>query len=93
MGGTRPTPFARLFKHAPGRAPHRYVIACRMEQAKRLLAETALSLSEVGLRVGGADQSHFTTLVRPHVSMTPKVYRDHTRSEYLTTRPTSLVSS
>jgi AraC family transcriptional regulator len=87
VGETSPAHFARLFKHATGLAPHQYVIACRMEQAKRLLTETALSLSEVGLQVGCADQSHFTTLFRSHVSMTPKVYRDHTRSEYLTTRP------
>lgn len=71
--------FARLFKHATGLAPHQYVIACRMEHAKRLLAETDVSLSEVALQVGCTDQSHFSALFRAHVALTPKAYRDTTR--------------
>ncbi len=77
---TSPAHFARLFKHATGLTPHQYVITCRMEYAKRLLAETDVPLIEIGLQVGCADQSHFTALFRTHVSMTPKAYRDHTRS-------------
>jgi AraC family transcriptional regulator len=71
--------FARLFKHATGLTPHQYVITCRMEDAKRLLAETDVSLIDIGLQVGCADQSHFTALFRTHVAMTPKAYRDHAR--------------
>jgi AraC family transcriptional regulator len=71
--------FARLFKHATGLAPHQYVITCRMAHAQRLLAETDLPLSEIGLQVGCADQSHFTALFRAHIGLTPKAYRDHTR--------------
>jgi AraC family transcriptional regulator len=52
------------------------VIVCRIEEAKRLLAETEETLVEVGLRVGCADQSHFTALFHKHVGMTPKAYRD-----------------
>jgi AraC-like DNA-binding protein len=77
---TSPAHFARLFKHATGLAPHQYVITCRMEYAKRLLAETDVPLIEIGLQVGCADQSHFTALFRTHVCMTPKAYRDNTKS-------------
>jgi AraC family transcriptional regulator len=84
VGKVSPAHFARLFKHATGLAPHQYVIARRMEQAKRLLIETDLSLSEIGLQVGCANQSHFTALFRSHASLTPKAYRDHTKSEDLT---------
>jgi len=80
VGQTSPAHFARLFKHATGLAPHQYVITCRMEQAKRLLAETDLPLIEIGAQVGCADQSHFTALFRKHVALTPKAYRDSTRS-------------
>ncbi len=80
VGETSPAHFARLFKHATGLAPHQYVIARRMEQAKRLLAETEVSLSEIALQVGCTDQSHFTALFRAHVALTPKAYRDKTRS-------------
>ena len=34
-----PAHFARLFKHATGQTPHQYVITCRMDEAKRLLAD------------------------------------------------------
>ena len=77
---TSPAHFARLFKHATGLTPHQYVITCRMEYAKRLLAETEVPLIQIGLQVGCADQSHFTALFRTHASLTPKAYRDNTKS-------------
>lgn len=86
VGGMSPAHFARLFKHTTGLTPHQYVIARRMEQAKRLLIETDLPLSEIGLQIGCADQSHFTALFRSHVSFTPKAYRDHAKSEDSTVR-------
>ena len=76
---TSPAHFARLFKHATGLAPHQYVIRCRMGHARRLLAETDVSLIDIGLQVGCADQSHFTVLFRTHVAQTPKAFRDHAR--------------
>ena len=76
---TSPAHFTRLFRHATGLAPHQYVLMCRMEQAKRLLAETDMPLSEIALQIGCADQSHFTALFRKHVALTPKTYRDTTK--------------
>jgi len=76
---TSPAHFARLFKHATGLAPHQYVLTCRMEQAKKLLAETDTPIIEIGAQVGCADQSHFGALFRKHVALTPKAYRDSTR--------------
>jgi AraC-like DNA-binding protein len=78
-----PTHFAHLFKHATGLAPHQYVLRCRMGHAKRLLAETDLSLMDIVAQVGCADHSHFTALFRKHVTMTPKAYRNHTRSQFV----------
>jgi AraC family transcriptional regulator len=78
---TSPAHFARLFKHATGRPPHQYVILCRIEHAKQLLAETDVSLGEVGLQVGCADQSHFTALFHRHVAVTPKAYRDTIKNQ------------
>lgn len=80
VGETSPAHFARLFKHTTGCSPHQYVIQCRMEQAKQLLAETDMPLSEIGLQVGCADQSHFTALFHKHASMTPKAYRDNSKA-------------
>jgi AraC-like DNA-binding protein len=36
--------FARLFRQATGLTPHQYVIVCRIEHAKRFLAETELPI-------------------------------------------------
>jgi AraC family transcriptional regulator len=79
VGETSPAHFARLFKQATGLPPHQYVLRCRMERAKQLLAETDVPLSEIALQVGCADQSHFTALFRTHFALTPKAYRDHIR--------------
>lgn len=78
-----PAHFARLFKCATGQTPRQYVITCRMDQAKQLLATTDLSLSEISLQVGCADQSHFTALFRKYVFTTPKAYRDTAMSTFL----------
>jgi AraC-like DNA-binding protein len=41
--GVSPYHFARLFKQSTGQTPHQYVITCRIERAKHLLAHTDLS--------------------------------------------------
>lgn len=67
--------FARLFKKITGTTPHAYLAALRVERARRLLAETDLSLSEVGARVGYPSQSHFTRVFRQATGLTPKAFR------------------
>jgi AraC family transcriptional regulator len=71
-----PHSFSRAFKQATGTPPHRYVINCRVERAKTLLADDALPLVEVGLSVGFQTQSHFTTLFHRLTGVTPKAFRD-----------------
>lgn len=68
--------FARLFKQSTGLAPHQYVINCRIERAKILLAERKLSIIEICDLVGFRSQSHFSALFRKLTKMTPKAYRD-----------------
>lgn len=73
------TYFARQFKQATGKAPHQYVLRCRIELAQRLLVETDLSLIEIGQQVGFTDQSHFTAVFRRHIGFTPRAYRENAR--------------
>jgi AraC family transcriptional regulator len=70
-----PFHFARLFKHSVGLAPHQYVLEQRIDRAKTLLSETALSLAEIAYRLGFASQSHFTAVFRRLTSTTPEAYR------------------
>ena len=64
--------FTRLFKEATGLPPHQYVILRRVERAKQFLqAGTDLSLTEVALRAGFSDQSHFSRHFKRFVGVTP----------------------
>lgn len=67
--------FAREFKKSTGTTPHQYLIKYRIEQAKLLLAESELPLTEVGLRSGFSHQSHFTRLFHRLTGTTPQSYR------------------
>jgi AraC family transcriptional regulator len=67
--------FARAFKHSFGLPPHRYHTSRRMERAKSLLEERARSVTEVGLMLGFAETSSFTTSFRRAVGVTPSDYR------------------
>lgn len=68
--------FARLFKQSTGLAPHQYVINCRSERAKMLLAAKKLSIVEIREYVGFRSPSHFSALFRKLTTMTPKAYRE-----------------
>ena len=67
--------FAKLFKHSTGYSPHQYVLQRRLERAKELLRNPHISLSEVSLRAGFADQSHLSNVFRRFVGLTPARFR------------------
>jgi AraC family transcriptional regulator len=68
--------FAKLFKQSTGQSPHQYVLARRMEAAKRLLRqEEAVSVLEVSARTGFVDQRHFSKVFRRFTGFTPTAYR------------------
>jgi AraC family transcriptional regulator len=67
--------FARLFKKLSGMTPHAYLALLRIERARRLLAETDMSIIEVGAQVGYASQSHFTKIFREATGLTPRAFR------------------
>ncbi len=67
--------FCRAFRAATGRTPRAHVTACRIEEAKRLLAEGTLPLAQVAQACGFADQAHFTTVFSRHAGATPGAWR------------------
>ncbi|HWB32779.1 MAG TPA: AraC family transcriptional regulator [Acidobacteriaceae bacterium] len=67
--------FARAFRQSTGLTPHRWLMQHRVEHARRLLANRALSLTEVALACGFADQSHFTRAFTAAVGITPGAFR------------------
>ena len=66
-----PAHFARAFKETLGRAPHQYLLARRLERARRLLETTGATLSDIAQRTGFADQAHFTKLFKRAFGTTP----------------------
>jgi AraC-like DNA-binding protein len=54
--------FARAFRHSTEHSAHRWLLKNRVEHARELLNNRALSISDVAvaLSCGFADQSHFT---------------------------------
>jgi AraC family transcriptional regulator len=70
-----PYHFARMFKKSTGLAPHRYLMAQRIERAKSLLSDHRLGLAEVAYSVGFPSQSHFTATFSRFVGTTPGAYR------------------
>ncbi|GAP97982.1 helix-turn-helix domain-containing protein [Leptolyngbya sp. NIES-2104] len=67
-----PFHFAHLFKQSTGLAPHQFVIRCRVERAKELLLHSSLSIADIAVEVGFANQSHLTRHFRRIVGVTPR---------------------
>ncbi|WP_372783052.1 helix-turn-helix domain-containing protein [Phenylobacterium sp.] len=67
--------FARAFRISTGLPPHRWLLHRRVERAKDLLCRTGLSLSEIALACGFADQSHFTRVFCQMAGTTPAMWR------------------
>jgi len=69
-----PFHFSRAFKQSFGVPPLRYLASRRIERAKDMLAGDG-TVTQVGLAVGFAETSSFTTAFRKHTGVTPTVYR------------------
>jgi AraC family transcriptional regulator len=70
-----PSHLARTFRKHYGRPIGEYVRALRIEHAARELAETTTPLSEISLRFGFFDQSHFSRVFKRHMGVTPAAFR------------------
>lgn len=65
----------RQFKKYQGITPYEYLIKFRINQAKFLLENTSLTVSEISFKSGFGDSSHFIKLFRKYVKKTPLQYR------------------
>lgn len=66
---------SRTFKQAMGETLHQYIVMRRIARAKILLTEKHWSILDICHMVGFQSQSHFTSLFRKYVSITPHQYR------------------
>jgi AraC-like DNA-binding protein len=70
-----PAHFSRLFRASLGIAPYRFVMQQRVEEAKRMLASSDLSASQIAMVFGFSSQSHFVKVFRQFTGVTPKQYK------------------
>ncbi|MGY0399303.1 MAG: GlxA family transcriptional regulator [Ostreibacterium sp.] len=61
----------RLFKKYKNTTPQRYYLFLRLQQARRLLLQTSLSVLQVTIATGFSSQSHFTKCYRDLFYHTP----------------------
>jgi AraC family transcriptional regulator len=69
-----PFHFCRAFKQSFGMPPHRYHVSRRIEHAKKLLAKSTYSVTDIGLSVGFSETSSFTAAFRKATGLTPTAY-------------------
>ena len=77
--GVHPVHLARSFRRHHGCTIGAYVRRLRIDKACRLLAGTALPLSQIALDVGFSHQSHFTNAFKRAIGQTPSAYRGRGR--------------
>ena len=67
--------FIRMFRAATGYPPHSYLLKLRVDRARELLANPALSLTDIALECGFSSHSHLTRVFRQVLGTTPSEYR------------------
>ncbi len=67
--------FSRAFRTSVGVAPHQWLLRQRVVVAKQLMARRDLSLAEIAITAGFANQSHFTRVFTSLVGVSPGVWR------------------
>ena len=72
-----PSVLASRFKRITGLPPHAFVIACRIERAKRALAESARPVADIAVRLGFPSPQHLATLFKKATGLSPLDWRRH----------------
>jgi two-component system response regulator YesN len=71
-----------LFKQEMGKSFTEYLTLLRLREAKKLLRETELNLTDIAYQCGFSDQSYFSKVFRKTEGLSPKEYRKQKRSSY-----------
>jgi AraC-like DNA-binding protein len=77
--GLSATRFYDLFRKHYGQSPHAALTQYRVEAARWMLTQTNLSIAEIAVRTGHADQSAMTRRLREALGLTPAALRRSNR--------------
>jgi AraC family transcriptional regulator len=78
--GVHPVTLARGFRRAYGCSVGDYLRRLRIVQAARRLEDSELSLAEIAVAAGFADQSHFSNVFKQQTGFSPSSYRRWVRA-------------
>jgi transcriptional regulator GlxA family with amidase domain len=67
--------FSRAFRATLKMSPHAYLMTRRLTRAQQLLTSSNVSLAEIALMTGFADQSHLCRRFRETIGVPPSVFR------------------
>lgn len=67
--------FSTVFKQSCGSSFKEYLNMVRIEESKRLLANTDYSVIDIAIAIGFEDQSYFSKVFKKYTGLTPKQYR------------------
>ena len=70
-----PAYFSTIFKQSSGSSYKEYLNMVRIEESKRLLANTDYSIIDIAIATGFEDQSYFSKVFKRYTGLTPKQYR------------------
>lgn len=80
LAGMAPKPFLKAFRRAFDTTPAQYVIDKRVESARALLADTALTITEIALMTGFSHHAHLTRTFSQRLGTPPSRYRQLLRT-------------
>ncbi len=67
--------FCRVFRKVTGMTPIEFLTRKRISEAKTLLSDTDMSVSDIGRAVGYTDRSYFTSVFRKYEGFSPSDYK------------------
>lgn len=73
--------FARQVKRTMGVNTTQYIQRKRVERARRLLADTELTITDIYVKCGFESANYFTRVFRNHTGVTPSAFRNEAWSE------------
>lgn len=78
-----PIYFHSIFSMALGQSPHEYLTKIRIEQAKKLLWDSSVPISDVAERCGFGSQQYFTKIFKKETGSSPGKYRKSLYEDYV----------
>ena len=81
VAGMSETHFCCVFKQHTGMAPLQYFLRIKLTQAKRMLAETDATITQIAKATGATDAMYFSRQFKKHTGSSPTIWRANARRE------------